>query len=224
MKQSLSWRYYNPIFNYENLFPQLAQLSAWTGHRRFAYDWTRFQNPRTVVELGTYVGVSFFSFCQAAVDSGSGARCYAIDTWMGDAHSGYYPETVYAMFNQAVDAYYRTTAVPLRNTFDGANALFADESIDLLHIDGFHSYEESLHDYTTWLPKLAKNGVVLLHDIAEMGKGFGVYRLWEELKVYPHMEFHHAHGLGVVCPKGCPEPLRKVFANAGELRQAYANG
>lgn len=218
----MKWQYYTPVFLYESLFPNLKDLSAWSGHRRFAYDLTRFLNPGSVAELGTHYGLSFFSFCQAVADSGTSAKCYAIDTWLGDAHSGFYDESVYSVFNLIKDTFYKDAAVPLRNTFDGAQPLFPDESIDILHIDGFHTYEAVKHDYLTWLPKLAKNGVVLLHDIAERGNGFGVYLLWEELKIYPHLEFAHSHGLGVVCPKGCPKSLKDVFEHADELRGRYA--
>ena len=217
----MAWNYYNPVFAYESVAPTLKQWSAWSGHRRFAYDLIRFMKPQTLVELGTHWGLSFFSFCQAAADGRTGTRCYAVDSWVGDDHAGHYPETVYQTVGAIANAFYPNVATLIRNTFDGALPLFADGSVDVLHIDGYHTYEAVCHDYQSWLPKLAKDGVVLFHDTAVRANGFGVYRLWEQLKVYPHLEFDHGFGLGVVFPKGCPEPFLKVVKNGAEMKPIY---
>ena len=70
----------------------------------------------------------------------------------------------------------------IRSTFDDAVDRFQDETINLLHIDGYHTYEAVSHDYNTWLPKVAKNGIVLFHDIEVRSGDFGVYKFWDEVK------------------------------------------
>lgn len=70
----------------------------------------------------------------------------------------------------------------IRSTFDEALDQFQDETINLLHIDGYHTYEAVSHDYRTWLPKVAKNGIVLFHDIEVKSGDFGVYKFWDEVK------------------------------------------
>jgi hypothetical protein len=218
----MNWTYYDPVFAYQRMMPSLVQLSAWSGHRFFAYDFVRFLQPRTIVELGTHWGLSFFSFCQAVADSGSGARCFAVDSWVGDPHSGVYPEQVYYGARRIAELCYPGVATLLRSQFDEAIPLSANQSIDLLHIDGYHTYEAVRHDYEAWLPKLAPNGAVLFHDTMVHGNDFGVYRLWEELKVHPHVEFGHSFGLGVLFPKGCPVSFANLMPRLPEWQYHYA--
>src|SRR4030095_9798116 len=101
----------------------------------------------------------------------------------------------------------------LPSTFDEAIGYFADHTFDLLHFDGFHNYEAVKQDFEKWLPKLTDRSVVLFHDINVREREFGVWKLWEELKPqYPHFEFVHSHGLGVLAiGKGYPDELTELF-------------
>ena len=107
--------------------------------------------------------------------------------------------------------------------FDNALSMFEDSSIDLLHIDGYHTYEAVKHDFTSWYPKLSENSIVLFHDI-EVRKGdFGVYRLWEELSELPHFEFSHSNGLGILFPTGVPDLFQEVLKQKDIIIQQYQN-
>ncbi|MDP4099341.1 class I SAM-dependent methyltransferase [Paenibacillus sp. P96] len=218
------WKFYDALFECDQVDIRIKNQSAWAGHRQFAYDLVRFLKPKIIVELGTHWGASFFSFCQAIKDEGYEAQCYGVDTWQGDGHSGSYDSTVYETIQRAVSQLYQKEAVPVRSLFDDALDRFADESIDLLHIDGFHSYEAVSHDYETWLPKVADNGIVLFHDISARYYGFGVYKLWEELKErYPSAEFEHSSGLGILMPKGYDSRMETIVRNWDQLKPHYVS-
>ena len=213
------WEKFNPSFESET---SNTPKSAWLGHRKFAYDLVRNLQPEVIVELGTHYGASFFSMCQAVKDGGINGKCYAVDTWTGDPHSGGFGNTVYEEVEMLASRIYPGISVLLQKTFDEALVEFADKSINLLHIDGYHTYEAVKHDFETWLPKLADNGVILLHDIMVRHSNFGVYRLWEELvKRYPAAQFEHYHGLGVVMPKGVDKRLISLLTHWEQNKGSY---
>lgn len=218
----VTWNVHNVQFDQDLYHPELRN-GPWVGHRYFGYDLIRFLKPRLVVELGTHFGTSFFTFAQAVRDENIESRCYAIDTWIGDKHAGFYGEEVYQQVSEMAGKFPNVVQL-MRMTFDEALSHFEDESIDVVHIDGLHTYEAVTHDYYKWLPKLADKGIVLFHDISVKESDFGVYKLWSELKSkYPSLEFNHSHGLGVLFPKGYHVYFEDLFAKRVEIKSVYEN-
>ena len=76
---------------------------------------------------------------------------------------------------------------------------FEDGSVDLLHIDGLHTYDAVRSDFESWLPKMSNCGVVILHDTTVYEADFGVWQYWRELVArFPAVNLLHGHGLGIV--------------------------
>ncbi|MBX7172210.1 MAG: glycosyltransferase [Pyrinomonadaceae bacterium] len=173
---------------------------SWVGHLPFAAWIIKEIKPRIFVELGTHSGNSYFSFCQEVKEGNLQTKCFGIDTWKGDEHSGYYGEEIFTQVKKTNQELYQDFSSLLRMTFDEAIKYFEDESIDLLHIDGLHTYAAVKNDFESWLPKLSPKATVIFHDTNVREKGFGVWKLWMEIKVkFPaNLEFFHSHGLGVI--------------------------
>jgi hypothetical protein len=183
--------------------------------------------PKILVELGTYYGVSYCAFCQAVSERGLSTLCYAIDNWEGDPQSGFYGPQVLADLKAHHDPLYGGFSRLIQSTFDDAANHFEDHSIDLLHIDGFHTYEEVKKDYETWVTKMSDRGVILFHDINVREKDFGVWKFWEERKLqHPYFEFIHSHGLGVlVVGNNYPASLKPILqsseAESARIREFF---
>ena len=186
--------------------------SAWIGHAPFLKFLIRELKPKSFVELGVHNGFSYFLACQAIVECGLETKAFAIDHWQGDSQAGYFEDTVYEDVVRVNEKYSRFSTL-LKMRFQDAIASFGDKSIELLHIDGFHSYESVKEDFESWLPKLSPNGIVLIHDIHVHRNNFGVYKFWDEVKnAYKTIEFVGSHGLGVVFLGRIPEgAMRQVF-------------
>jgi hypothetical protein len=195
--------------------------SAWIGHAPIMKFVIRELQPSTFVELGVHNGFSYFVGCQAIAENSLTTKAFAIDHWEGDSQAGYFDENIFATV-QKRNVKYSHFSKLLKLDFSQALGEFADKSIALLHIDGFHSYESVRDDFESWLPKMTSDGIVLLHDIHVRRNSFGVYKFWEEIKAtFFTIEFTGSHGLGVVYlgeSNGGMSCLREI-AEHGHLAQ-----
>jgi len=169
-------------------------LSAWTGHRTFAEWLVNYKKPAVIVELGVDYGYSTFVFGQALKNGGVEGVIHGVDLFEGDPHAG------------------------TRNTFDFVHGKIAEHGlgkqiniikddfrrlganwttpVDVLHIDGFHSYEAVKGDFESWVRHVKDDGIVIFHDTAI--PQFGVKDFFRELDAGgKKAQFFHSAGLGI---------------------------
>jgi hypothetical protein len=220
---------FNPLDHPAILPPDFyaSLATAWIQHLPFANLLIELARPKILVELGTHTGVSYCAFCEAVKIFQVDTRCFAIDTWEGDSHVGHYSKEILTQLRAYHDPRYGSFSRLIQSTFDNALAQFADASIDVLHIDGNHTYEAVKHDFETWKPKISDAGVVLFHDTNNKTGDFGVYRLWAEIeKEYPSFQFLFGSGLGVLAvgrnaPREIIEFLSDASANAAAVNRIF---
>ncbi len=188
--------------------PDFFCETGWEGHIPFAFYLVETLRPKQIVELGTYNGLSYFSFCQAVAWLGLETKTTAIDTWAGN--QGGFDYDGDKVFAEVAD---RNGRYPfsrlIRSSFADAVYHFEDGSIDLLHIDGDHLYENVARDFRNYYPKLSADAIVLFHD-TRLGGDSGVWRVFEGL-LYPRFEFFHAEGLGMIAMGTITNELRPWF-------------
>ena len=203
---------------------RLFEPDNWIGHIPFAFWLIEAHRPNVLVELGTHTGNSYCAFCQAVSRLELPTSCTAVDSWGGDPQAGFYGEEIYRELSDYHDRRYASFSSLLRTTFDEAVEQFADGSIDLLHIDGFHTYDAVRHDFETWRAKLSDRAIVLFHDVNERGSDFGAWRVWEELtRSHPSFTFLHSHGLGVLAVGATQNPAVAALFAANEDETATSS-
>ncbi len=209
---------FNPLRHRQALANPLrvTEHSAWLGHIPFGMALVEMIRPRILVELGTLRGDSYCAFCQSIKATNADTQSFAVDTWRGDIHIGAFSDKLLLELRAHHDPLYGSFSTLIQADFDAAVGRFDDGSIDLLHIDGCHTYEAVKHDYETWLPRLSSRAIVLFHDTAARGTDFGVWKFWGEISPdHPHFEFQHAQGLGVLAvgPEA-PRPILDFLSTA----------
>ena len=183
--------------------PQFLAFSTWIDHMPFGYDLIAALRPKLLVELGTQRGLSFFTFCQAMKEQQIDGLAYGVDTFEGDAHTKEYDDTVFKAVNQHARANFMGIAYLMKMYFSEALQHFDEGSIDLLHIDGLHTYEAVKEDFEGWYPRVKPGGIILFHDIRARLLDFGAWRFWDELEAqHESFAFNHGFGLGVLRKPG----------------------
>jgi predicted O-methyltransferase YrrM len=161
-------------------------VTAWTGHIIFA-DWlVRRTKPEVVVDLGVDYGFSTFCFALAGI-----GHVYGVDSFEGDEHAG--NRNTYDLVNAKREELGMNNVTFIKGFFDEVAKTWTNP-IDILHIDGFHTYEAVKNDYDTWSKFLKPDGIVLFHDTCV--PHFGVKDFFRELDL-PKVNFSASFGLGV---------------------------
>lgn len=169
--------------------PQLnldSVVTAWRGHRPFAQWLVETVRPDVVVDLGVDQGYSTFCFSEP----GRG-QVYAVDSFEGDEHTGF-RDTQLAVQARLLEYDLCNVTVVKTRFEDLARAWH--QPIDILHIDGLHTYEACKTDWGMWAGFVKPTGVILFHDVVsfpavrQVFDECGGQRLW----------FENDAGLGIV--------------------------
>jgi predicted O-methyltransferase YrrM len=156
-----------------------GNMGNWSAQLAFAHDLIGATHPKLIVELGTHWGESYFGFCQSVAETQSRLPVLRGGPLVGRRARRAIRRGSLRRRTPYNETHYRAFSYLLRTSFDDALVQFRDGTIDLLHIDGLHTYEAASHDFRTWLPKVKPGGIVLLHDIAVRHADFGIWLLWD---------------------------------------------
>jgi len=165
---------------------------------------------RTMLEIGTERGGTFFLFSRVAAPD---ASLVSVDLPRTDlkpwrrslfAYLGKKGQNVFAIEGDS----------HATSTLERVHRVLGGRKLDFLFIDGDHSYEGVKQDFENYIGSLNDEGIVAFHDInpdyrTRFGKPTGVcagevYRFWAEVKMkYSYAEFidnpgQDGFGIGVL--------------------------
>lgn len=142
------------------------------------------RKPKVIVEIGTASGGTLFLFSRLASPE---ALIISIDLPGGGFGGGYFKCRVplYRSFARAkqsisllrADSHHQTTLAVVRE-------ILQNKKIDLLFIDGDHSYEGVRRDFEMFVPLVRPAGLIALHDVSvhRHDPSCRVSEFWNEIK------------------------------------------
>jgi cephalosporin hydroxylase len=166
-------------------------LTAWGGHRKFAEWLVSELHPTVVVDLGVDYGFSTFCFANAL--KGSSGKVYGIDLFE-IAHWCQFRDR-HQLVQDLITKHAVTNIEIIKNDFNEVIKSW-DKEINILHIDGWHDYDNVKNDFTKWSKLVKDDGIIIMHDTEAFRDSVG--RFFGEIEGYYKLNFPHSCGLGVV--------------------------
>jgi len=126
----------------------------------------------TVVEVGSWVGVSTLYLVRGLVEAQAG-HLYAVDPHTGSIlhkRRGVEDTEIYLREN-LVRADVEDWVTIIRSTSEEALRTWTSGPVDILFIDGSHKYKDVLIDYYGWFPYTRPGSIIIFHDSDSAGVG-----------------------------------------------------
>lgn len=163
----------------------------------------------SAVELGCYDGRSLAAMGLAH----PGMRLWGVDWWGDMSHRGYQGASLEAC---------RANLERLGMRAELLQGLTVDvapdfhETVDLVHVDAGHSYEECARDLADWTPKVAPGGALCVHDYGTARK-----EVLDRPEVKEAVDDWRSDGWAEVERDGVMIAFRHLIAERGALYVAY---
>ena len=116
----------------------------------------RFPDGSRFVEVGCHRGKSTAFLAVEIANSRKYIELHCVDIWLDPVQREAFLQNMAPVRKHYTRAYHL-------GSLDAAR-LFADESVDFVFLDAYHSYEAVKADITHWLPKVKPGGVLAGHD------------------------------------------------------------
>lgn len=141
----------------------------------------------TILEIGAFKGKS--TACLSIPCIGTKKKVYSIDPFQKQPTSEYSGD----IWNYSLDDWHNNMSIigttDIVNPIIGLSEDIApnwNKPINMLFIDGAHTYDGALADVNNYFKWLIPGGIIAMHDVMEGSPWQGVLKVWNE-NVLPHI-------------------------------------
>lgn len=176
---------------HEYMMSLVDRPSAWIGHGGFAINLVEQMNPEIIVDLGVDYGFSTFCFAYHKM-----GQVFGVDWFQGDEQAGFRDtmNDVLGKYELLKSKYGIDNIEFIKSDFTELSKKW-EYNIDILHIDGLHTYEAVKNDFDSWIEFVDINGVVLFHDVESYSHTVGAF--FNEIKGGHKIIRSGSAGLGI---------------------------
>lgn len=167
---------------FENFIPPFNKNdSGWNGSKQFIKDIVREIRPSTIIEVGTWRGLSAINMCFVIREEKLNCKIYCVDTWLGSLDFWYnpisfdqydlalkngYPQVYYQFLSNIVYHGFQDLIIPVPvvSTIGAKLLNKINVEAELIYIDGSHETEDVYNDIKAYWPLLKQGGVMFGDD------------------------------------------------------------
>lgn len=135
----------------------------------------------TLVEIGSWRGRSTSCMGSLIKSSNRNVKFYSVDTWEGSDEEEHI-KLIQELKSQGKTLFYEfqenikscgvdDIIIPIQSTSILAAEQFEDHSLDFVHIDASHEYQDVLNDIISWYPKVKPGGMITGDDYVSWWDG-----------------------------------------------------
>ena len=127
-----------------------------------------------IVEIGSWFGRSTSYMGSLLKESNKNIKFYSVDTWEGSDEEAHHKtisklksegKTLFDEYlNNLKDCGVIDYVIPIKSASIEAANTFEDNSIDFIHIDASHDYDNVIADIIAWYPKVKPGGLITGDD------------------------------------------------------------
>lgn len=148
---------------------EAASIPGWTTKEELFWLYEQAKKMRNIVEVGSWKGRSTYALLAGNFIGFPNGTVYAVDHFNGSKEHRWFWQTrnLYATFIHNV-GYFPNCRVVRKDSLEAAKE-FKDKAIDMVFIDGGHSYQEVCKDSEAWasIPRR----LLCFHDYATVWRG-----------------------------------------------------
>ncbi len=176
---------------YNAIIPVSFDPHGWYGHAEVMELFFKQHNPRVVIEVGCWFGLSTRHLASMLP---IGGVVYAVDHWLGSAEmqpgqAAWTPKLPYLyeqFLSNVIHAGLTDKIIPIRMESIEASRYLASVKPDLIYIDASHDYNSVYADIVAWYPFVQNHGILCGDDYLD-GHDLSIKRAVDQFAQEHHL-------------------------------------